>query len=76
MYCFGISASIPIGREIWCVPYAGFFCVYNSLDIEPVISQVSISGSILRPKIGESQLQSQHQYSNFKSLDSSLYIKT
>ena len=24
-YLIGIGASICIGREIWCLPYAGFF---------------------------------------------------
>ena len=27
LYFFCIGASISIGREIWCLPYAGFFLI-------------------------------------------------
>ena len=32
--CFGISASIPIGREIQCLQYAGF--LLSALPLESV----------------------------------------
>ena len=39
---FCVGASISIGREIWCLPYAGFFSLYQlpTLDANPWLSMV------------------------------------
>ena len=53
-----------------------FLSLDTSLDIKTVISKVLIPVLISRLKTSESQFQSRYQDSNFKTLDSSLNIKT
>ena len=79
---YTLHKNIPSGlAQRWAcslarVSITGIPPCFFSLDIKTVISKVSIPVSISRLKIWKSRFQSRYQDSVFKSLDSSLDIKT